>query len=127
MKTINQLAKEVHQNAKNKGWYEKDKNIGEMLALMHSEISEALEADREGKYMSETCTVSIGKVLQVEDQRFPEKYRVFVKGTVEEEMADIVIRVMDFCAWKGIDLDGQVEAKMRYNATREKYHGGKKY
>lgn len=41
-------------------------------------------------------------------------------------MADIVIRVMDMCAFKGIDLDAHVAAKMRYNSLREHMHG-KKY
>lgn len=43
---INELSKQIHENAKNKGFYEDEKNIGEMLCLIHSEVSEALEADR---------------------------------------------------------------------------------
>ncbi len=43
---INKLAEEIHQNAVSKGFFEKEKNIGEMLCLIHSEVSEALEADR---------------------------------------------------------------------------------
>lgn len=121
--TINQLAREVHRNAVDKGFYEQPKNIGEMIALMHSELSEALEADRSGRYFSENIQAVNG---WVQDADFLEAYRHQVKGTFEEEMADIVIRVMDMCAWKGIDLEQQILAKMRYNAMREKYHG-KKY
>lgn len=47
---LNQLAKKIHENSKNHGFYDEPKNTGEMIALMHSELSEALEADREGKY-----------------------------------------------------------------------------
>jgi hypothetical protein len=43
---INKLSKEIHQNAKDKGFYDNEKNIGEMLCLIHSEVTEALEADR---------------------------------------------------------------------------------
>ena len=43
---INRLAKEIHKNNVSKGFYDKEKNIGEMLCLIHSEVSEALEADR---------------------------------------------------------------------------------
>lgn len=120
---INQLAKEVHLNAVEKGFYEKEKNIGEMLALIHSEISEALEADRKDRYLSENMKVVLG---WVSDSDFSEDYRAKVKGTFEEEMADIIIRVFDLCAWKGIDLEAQIKAKMRFNSLREKYHG-KKY
>ena len=53
-------------------------------------------------------------------------YKDLVKGSFEEEMADIVIRVMDLCAFKNIDLEAHVKAKMRYNSLRE-YKHGKKY
>ena len=43
---INKLAKKVHENARNKGFFDNEKNIGEMLCLIHSEVSEALEAER---------------------------------------------------------------------------------
>ena len=49
-----------------------------------------------------------------------------VKNTFEDELADIMIRVMDLAAFKGIDLESHIKAKMRYNAMREHKHG-KKY
>lgn len=127
MKTINELAKEVHQNAVEKGFYERPKNLGEMIALMHSELSEALEADREDNYMiPEKGESDIATINQQDDEDFKSMYAGFVKGNFEEEMADIVIRVMDLCAWKGIDLEQHILAKMRFNSMRKKYHG-KKY
>ena len=47
---INELAKEIHLNARSKGFFDAEKNIGEMLCLIHSEVSEALEADRKNHY-----------------------------------------------------------------------------
>lgn len=122
---FNDLAKKVYQNALEKGFYEDGKatNMGERLALIHEEVSEALGADRKGKYCSLTpMTVNV----ITSDDLFAQFYKAEVKGTFEEEMADIVIRVLDMCAYANIDLDGHVEAKMRYNTMRKKYHG-KKY
>jgi len=47
---LNKLATEIHENSKSKGFFDSEKNIGEMLCLIHSEVSEALEADRINKY-----------------------------------------------------------------------------
>lgn len=120
---INQLAQEIHNNAKNKGFFEKEKNIGEMLCLIHSEVSEALEADRKEKY----CTESIGyATLNYGNDDFVIAYKDHVKGTFEEEIADIIIRVLDLAAFKKIDIETHVKAKMRFNSLRE-YKHGKKY
>lgn len=120
---MNQLAQEIHANAKAKGFFEKPKNIGEMLCLIHSEVSEALEADRNNMY----CTASmLGVNGYTSDANFIASYKENVKGSFEEEMADIIIRVLDLCAFKNIDIEQHIKAKMRYNANREKYHG-KKY
>lgn len=123
MGQINKLSKEVHQNARDKGFFDNDKNIGEMLCLIHSEVSEALEADRKDEYCLKSVDVING---WVSDKDFTEYYKENVKGTFDEEMADIVIRVMDLCQFKGIDLEGHIEAKMRVNSLREHKHG-KKY
>lgn len=120
---IKEVMKAVHNNAREKGFYEKEKNIGEMLCLIHSEVSEALEADRNDQYCKANTDVLNG---WVQDDDFHKYYKEKVKATFEEEMADIMIRVMDLCEYKNIDLEGHIKAKMRFNAMREKYHG-KKY
>jgi NTP pyrophosphatase (non-canonical NTP hydrolase) len=123
---INELCKAAHENAKAKGFFDEPKNIGEMLALMHSEVSEALEADRKDGHCS--TDLSADYYLTVaNDEVFQCKYNEHIKGTFEEEMADIVIRVFDMCGFKGIDLQSHIKAKMRYNALRPVKHGGKKY
>lgn len=133
MKGINELAQEVHENAKSKGFHEEENNIGEMLCLIHSEVSEALEADREDKYCeldNENWLID-GKTLRddlsKEDEvDFINVFKVSIKDTFEDELADIVIRVMDLAETKGIDLQAHIEYKMRYNSLRE-YKHGKKY
>lgn len=121
---INALACEIFERNVEKGFYEKPKNIAEMLCLIHSEVSEALEADRKDKYASFENITFIN--CWKEDADFIKNYFEKVKGTFEEEMADIFIRVLDLCAYKGINIEQHVRAKMRYNLSREKYHG-KKY
>lgn len=123
---LNRLSKEVYRRNVEKGFYEKAKNIGEMIALMHSELSEALEADRKGKYAKadmETWNLLSGSPTS---EDFRELFQETVKDTFEDEMADLFLRLMDICGYLNIDIERHVAAKLRYNLTREKYHG-KKY
>lgn len=92
--------------ASQKGWWDAPREKGTLIALMHSELSEALEALREEKRASE---------------KIPE----FL--AIEEEMADVTIRVLDFCEHFNLDLGGAILAKMDYNDTREYRHGGKEF
>lgn len=106
--SISMLIHSAHQNAINKGWYEDPRTFGELIALMHSELSEALEDYRAGRAINE----------------------IYYKGEkpcgVPIELADVLIRVFDLCGYYGIDLEGAVKKKMHYNATRERRHGGKR-
>lgn len=130
---INELSKKIHKANIEKGFYENEKNIGEMLALIHSEVSEALECDRKDKYCDiddENWTIDGNSLREdltkTKDFEFEALFKMAVKDTFEDELADIMIRVMDLAAFKGIDLEAHIHAKMRYNALRE-YKHGKKY
>lgn len=116
---INTLAKIIHENAKEKGFYLKDKNIVEMLCLIHAEISEALEADRKNK----RSIKNIENFKEIDDDEFVTYYNENIKGSFEEEMADIIIRVLDLCAYKNIDIESHIFSKIRFNKTREFLHG----
>lgn len=102
--SIKELAVEVHQNAVDKGFWEKERNVGEMIALIHAELSEALEADRD----------------DLMDDKLTHR-----KG-LEVEMADAFIRILDFCEGMGLDLEGAVREKIEFNKNRPHKHG-KKY
>lgn len=128
---LNDLACAIYERNVQKGFYEKPKNIGEMLCLIHSEVSEALEADRKESYANLIgFEAMLWKDNQIESWQEVENFKVSFSGTIkntfEDEMADIIIRVLDLCAFKGIDIEKHIALKMQYNATREKYHG-KKY
>lgn len=62
----------------------------------------------------------------VSDEDFKHSFEDNVKDTFDDELADIMIRVMDLATFKGVDLEQHIKAKMRYNSLREHKHG-KKY
>lgn len=135
---LKEVAKEIHENAAAKGFWDKERNLGEMLCLIHSEISEAMEADREGKYYDPETRYRVGKDLSVNGSRWAfdsvdtndegwyNWFRAEVKNTFADELADAVIRILDLCYHRGIDLEWHIKAKMRYNKMRPYMHG-KKY
>ena len=128
---LNQLATEIHENAKSKGFFDSEKNIGEMLCLIHSEVSEALEADRIGlnarwddyQHFLNKTDADLIHCGEKAGTQFKTAFEGCIKNTFEDEMADIIIRVLVLCAYKGIDIERHIKAKMRYNASRPHKHG----
>ena len=106
---INDLCKEAHQNSVNHGFWKEDRNFGEIIALMHTELSEAFEEYRHGRKINETYYEEDGKPCGI-----------------PSELADEIIRIFDFCGGNNIDLEKIILEKMEYNKTRPYKHGGKK-
>lgn len=101
---LSQVGDEIHANKLRHGWkvttsedWEDQHEIPAVLALIHSEVSEALEAFRKNN-----------------------------KANFQEELADIGIRLIGLSHGMGIDLKAAILAKVEKNRTREHRHGGKR-
>lgn len=115
--SLDQIADAVHENARNHGFHD-DPNLELFLErhlnLLHDEISELHDAIRSGKAHN-LCD----KANKMKD------LGLIPVTNLEEEYADIVIRVLDQCRRLGIDIARAVATKHAYNVTRPHMHGKK--
>ena len=123
-KTLNEIGKEILEINIANGWCDKQHEVGTYLMLIVSELSEAMEADRKGKYTEQN---SIYNLDLNSDKKFKEIFETNIKDKFEDEIADTIIRCLDLCARKNIDIDRHIQLKLKYNKTRGYHHGGKKY
>lgn len=130
---LNELAKEAHQISVDHGWWEKEPSFGDLVALMHSELSEALEEYRAGRPMvwhgcmfpdpesQYECEMNEG----CKQNRETCKARDKKPEGIAVELADCIIRILDWAGKEGVDMDAIIREKMAYNRTRPYRHGGK--
>ena len=103
-KYMNKLSREIHADNIAAGWWTdlvtglpKDRNVGELLCLVHSEISEAMEGYRKG----------------LKDDKLPHR------DMFEVELADALIRIFDIAGKFNLDLDEAIAEKREYNKSRQ--------
>ena len=107
--TLRVVQHEAHRIARTKGWYDNGpRSIGDVLAAVHSEVSEAWQEYRTG------CDPA---KIRYEADHKPQGFGI--------ECADAIIIISDITQYLGIDLTYCVQLKMDYNATRPHRHGNK--
>ena len=102
------------------GWFEDDRTVGDDIALLHSEVSEMLEAYRDGGLEDQTEDAARGHDLEALAGTALPKPEGF-----GAEAADVFVRLLDTCKRRGINLGYEFERKLAFNATRGHKHGGK--
>ena len=106
---ITELKKEIYESALAKGWWENSKETPmDKVILFHNEISEAVEEFRNGHELTE---------IYIKDGK-PEGFPI--------EIADCIIRMLDFCQRYNVPIEQALRTKIDYNKTRPYRHGGKK-
>ena len=95
-KSINELAVEIYQNNVDAGWWDKPREKGTLLMLVVSEIAEAMEGERK----------------DLMDDHLPHR------KMAEVELADAVIRILDYAGAFGYDVEGAMAEKLEYNKHR---------
>lgn len=138
IKTLREMALEVYDNNVKHGWRgdgSPSRSFVEEIALLHSEVSEALEAYRDHGLDDVTMDAGSTHVLiRLLDRVLRDLRRFTGQGEhalpkpegVGSELADVLIRLLDTAYFNGVDLQQEYERKMAYNRTRPFRHGGKR-
>jgi NTP pyrophosphatase (non-canonical NTP hydrolase) len=145
-KTLNKLRDEIHRNAVKKGFYDDEANafakacnldvgvkalkhafFAQKIALIHSELSEALEADQKGmradmERFERLQAVPLGPSANP-GHVYIFNFNLCIKDAIEDKLADVIIRTLDLCGHLEIDIERHIELKMKCNELREYKHG----
>lgn len=96
------LQRRIHEQNKMMGWWDNPREMGTLLCLVHSEISEAMEGERKN----------------LMDDHLPHR------SMLEVELADAVIRILDIAESRGLDVMGAIVEKVQYNQKRADHQPG---
>ena len=94
------LSERIHKDSVSKGFWDKDRPLNHCFMLVVCELCEAIEADRKGRYSKKIVAID-----QLYDYAFPIAYETNIKGSVEEELADTAMRLLDIIARMGWVID----------------------
>lgn len=123
--SLNELAQRIHKICVDHGFYEAERNMGEMLMLATSELAEALEEHRSGKpnlYYGEAILSKDAEEDSMGNYTIPGSFIKKPEG-LAVELADCIIRCLDTMHSLGVNIDEIVEQKITYNDSRPYKHG----
>lgn len=110
---LNILAKEVFEANKAKGFHDEERSNETLLMLVITELSEAVEADRKTQRANlNDFDVEIERLEDANNYNnltFSETFENYIKDTVEDELADSVIRLLDLAGLRGYELEPQYQ------------------
>ncbi len=112
---IFKLQTEVWKIAEEKGWHEKEVTFGEFIANCHAELSEAFEYYR----VNGDDRVNTIEVIPTISDELDKPQGIPI------ELADVIMRILDYCETNGVAIYQAIEMKMIFNKTRDHRHGGK--
>lgn len=96
------LQRRIHRQNRQMGWWDKPREMGTLLCLVHSEISEAMEGARKN----------------LMDDHLPHR------SMLEVELADAIIRILDIAESENLDVIGAIVEKVAYNRKRADHQPG---
>lgn len=139
---LNEASQKIHEANKGKGFYDKPREIGTLLMLVVSELSEALEADRKYRHADLYTFEKMINDAIIQNKKFangemPVKFKenndieylkkitfeISIKDSFEDEIADAMIRLLDLCGYLNIDIEKHIGLKLSYNENRPHKHG----
>lgn len=115
---LTKWSKEIYDIATSHGWHEEQHSPEHYLGLVMTEVAEAVEADRNNRYCGKVDVEMLAYA-----KHFDVWYRSCVKSSVEEEMADIVIRLLDMA----YEIYGNVDFGLFLNKNVYDFHASKSF
>lgn len=101
---LNRLRDEAYQNAVEHGWHDEDLSTEHFLCLVISELMEAVQAERKGKHADRIQFENYMSLRERADEEFKYAFTHGIKDSVEDELADVCIRIFDLAGLRGVDF-----------------------
>lgn len=119
---INELSKRIHEINKSKGFWDKERDFSEVIALCHTELSEAFEEYRHKEKLPNNGMYYYSDKDGNKYEKL-DKDQTYKPEGMASEMIDEIIRVLDWCGSLGLDVEKLIEEKLTYNEKRPFKHG----
>lgn len=116
---LNELRDRAYKTACDHGFHDEELSNEHCLCLVISELMEAVEADRKGRFakvpVDKKDTIFDERTFHYQNKYFAENFEAYIKDCVEDELADAAIRLLDLCGLRKIDIEDFTE-EMLYGA-----------